>query len=163
MLRVAGSCGFCAGRFPKVRARREKFDVAARACNSLNYACEIGELAPSSDVSRSTFGHKGLCVFDTITEAGMKVMSGFYLHVQLDDIRFAIHFEYDKKSRKDRAEVLMPFGSEVHSQIPIDPADVVAAAKNSGLVLDDYFSHAHLPGWWCTTTGSFFVLRREAE
>ncbi len=139
----------------------QRFDVVVCACNSLNYVSDIADLR---SVFRSVAEHlrpDGLFVFDTITEAGMQLMSGFYLHIQVDDIRFAMHFEYDAKSRKERGEILLPLGSESHVQVPIDPADVAAACRNSGLVLEDHFSSAFWPGWWHTSTGSFFVLRRE--
>ena len=74
-----------------------------------------------------------------------------------------IHFEYDKERKKEKAEVLMPWGIEIHARVPINPEDVSEAAENSGLVIEDYFSSALLPGRWYTGPVCFFVLRRASS
>ncbi len=98
-------------------------------------------------------------MFDTITDMGMQIMSGFYLHAKAQGKRFVMHFQYDKPKRKERVEILMPAGIEVHARIPIDPGDVAEASQDSGLMLEDYFSSALWPGSWHTGSVSFFVLR----
>ena len=139
----------------------QQFEVVVCACNSLNYLTDIAELGSVFQNVAEHLRPGGLFVFDTITELGMRVMSGYYLHITFDETRFAMHFEYDPKSRTERAEILLPSGSENHVQIPIDPSDVKTAARNSGLVVEDYFTKAFWPGWWHTGTGSYFVLRCE--
>lgn len=151
---------FVAGDFRKFQLGRS-FDAAVCACNSLNY---VGNVAELREVFRSVAEHlepDGRFVFDTFTDAGMQMLSGSYLHVKTGGKRFVVHFQYDRKQRKERTEILMPWGTEVHTRIPIDPTDVAEASRDSGLVLEDYFSSCLWPGRWYTGPVSFFVLRSE--
>jgi SAM-dependent methyltransferase len=137
------------------------FDVVVCATNSLNYVRDVAELEA---VLRNVAEHVrpgGLFLFDAYTDAGMRLLSGSYLHFVTGGKRIAMHFKYDRKLRKEEAEVLMPAGIEIHHRIPIDPGDVAAAALHSGLALEDYFSNAILPGWLYTGPFSFYVMRRD--
>ena len=90
-------------------------------------------------------------------------MSGAYLHADLGADRFAVWFAYDAVRRQEEAWVLLKVGVEVHRRVPIDPADVRAAARGSRLRLDDYFSHPLLPGAWGGGSMCVYVLSREAD
>ena len=135
-----------------------RFDAAVCAFNSLNYVADAGELAA---VFRAVAAHLrpgGVLLFDTVTEVAMRMLSGLYLHVEQGGTRFALQFRYDADRRREESVALMPGGDEPHVRVPIDPPDVAAAAKASGLRVDDYFSSAFWPGWWWTGPSCFFVL-----
>jgi SAM-dependent methyltransferase len=139
----------------------QSFDAAVSACNSVNYVGNVAELAA---LFRSVAEHLqpvGRFVFDTTTEAGMKLLNGHYLHVRTKTKRFAIKFKYDNERRKEESAALLPSGTEIHCRIPIDPKDVEEACNGSGLVMEDFFSSALLPGRWYTGTKCFFVMRKE--
>jgi SAM-dependent methyltransferase len=137
-----------------------RFEAAVCSFNSLNYVGDLGELGA---VFRSVADHLrpgGLFVFDTHTCAAMDRVSGMYLHAEAEGKRFAIHFDYDWRRLREKAVVLLRSGVEIHWRIPIDPTDVEAASEGSGLVVEDYFSSAFVPGRWYTGPTCFFVLSR---
>lgn len=110
----------------------QSFDAAVCACNSLNY---VGNIAELQAVFRSVAEHlrpDGVFVFDAFTDLGMQMVSGCYLHVKAPGKRFVLHFQYDRKQRKERAEILMPSGIEVHARIPIDPKNIAVAGQRPG-------------------------------
>ena len=139
----------------------QTFDAAVSGFNSLNYVRDIGELhAVFRHVAQHLEPH-GVFVFDTITRAGMEATAGLYYHVRTPTTRFAIHFSFDASAGRGAAFVHLSSGCERHDRIPLDPADVLQAARESGLVVDDYFSHALLPGRWFTGGVCFFILRKQ--
>jgi SAM-dependent methyltransferase len=149
------------GDFRAFRLDR-RFDAAVCASNSLNYVANTREL---TEVFRSVAEHLrpgGVFMFDTLTEVGEINLSGFYYHVQAGEQRFAIWFAYDPRRRRSTSTVLLPEGVEKHRRVPLDPADVAAAAEGTGLVVDDYFSSSWLPWWLGIGSYCFFVLTRTA-
>lgn len=139
------------------------FDAVVCASNSLNYVANGSEL---SQVFRSVAKHLrpgGLMVFDTITEFGMKALDGVYFHAVADGLRFAIYSAYDPKQRKETSWAIVPTGVEVHRRIPLDPEDILKAAKGTGLEVDDYFSSALIPDHWLRAVASFFVLTKRGD
>ena len=54
----------------------------------------------------------------------------------------------------------LPAGVETHRRVPVDPADVAAAVKGSGLEVADYFSSALMPRGWGPGLIHFFVLEK---
>jgi SAM-dependent methyltransferase len=136
------------------------FDAAVCACDSLNYLADVNEMAW---VFRSVAQHLrpgGLFVFDTITDYGMRWLSSMYLHAEVNGHQFAIQFSYDASERRETSTVLLPRGVETHRRIPIDPGDVAATSRGSGLVVEDYFSSAIIPGRWYTGLRCFFILTK---
>ncbi len=137
-----------------------QFDAAVCAHDSLNYVASANELA---DVFRSVAQHLrvgGLFVFDTITRRGMQDLNGRYLHFEVNGQRFAIHFEYDSCQHTEKSTVMLPAGIEEHCRTPIDPEDVMSASRHTDLEVEDYFSHAILPGKWSVGQRCFFLLLR---
>jgi SAM-dependent methyltransferase len=136
------------------------FDAVVCAFNSVNYVGDISELRA---LFRSVTEHLrpgGRFVFDTTTDAGMKLLSGRYLHVRAGAKRFAIRFEYDEELRKEKSMILLPSGTEIHCRIPIDPSDAEEACHGTGLAIEDFFSAPLLPGRWYIGPTCFFVMRR---
>ncbi len=130
------------------------FDAAVCASNSLNYVADRGEL---SDVFRAVGNHLrpgGLFAFDTTAACGMTSRGYEYLHFASDGHRFALRFSYDNARRVENAIAILPTGVEIHRRIPIDPADVTAAAEGTGLDVADHFSSRGIPGT------VFFVLTK---
>jgi hypothetical protein len=74
--------------------------------------------------------------------------------------RLAIKFSYDAFQRKETSMAILPTGVEPHRRIPIDPEDVKIVAKETGLMVEDYFSSAFIPGRWRTGWACFFFLSR---
>ena len=141
----------------------QPFDAVVCAGNSLNYVADNRELsAVLASVARHLKAN-GLFVFDTYTHEGMQYLSGQYLHADVDGRRFAISFHYDPRQRREKSLLLMPMGIETHRRIPIDPKDVLAAARGSGLEVEDYFSRPIIPGWWFTGLYCVFVLRKRGS
>jgi predicted TPR repeat methyltransferase len=158
-------CGFSqvelvAGDFRDFSLDR-RFDAAVCASNSLNYVSEPCQL---SDVFRAVAKHLnpgGVFTFDAITGDGMLMLNGVYLHVEIAGARFAIHFRYDPEKRQETSEALLATGVEVHRRVPIEPKDVSAAAAETGLRVEDYFSSAFLPGWLNPSWFYVYVLTPE--
>jgi SAM-dependent methyltransferase len=138
-----------------------QFDAVVCASNSLNYVADRTELSQVFQTVAKHLRPGGLFVFDTITEAGKRQMSGLYYHVDVNGSRFVIRFSYDTKTRKETSVAILPSGLETHRRIPIDPKDVEIAAIDSGLVVNDYFSSALFP--WRSWVGieCYFVLSRK--
>jgi len=136
------------------------FDFAVCGCNSMNYVNNIAELRTILVSVAKHLRPGGLFVFDTLTELGMRILSGLYLHVKIGATRFVMRFQYDPEIRKENAEVLMPLGIETHVQIPIDVQDIFDASCNSGLELVDSFSSAFISARRYTGPFRFFVMRR---
>src|SRR5438132_5295706 len=91
------------------------FDAVVCTFNSVNYVCDLAELRALFCRVTEHLQPAGRFVFDTITEAGMNLLSGRYLHVQTKQKRFAIHFDYHQCSRKEKSKVLLPSGTDIHS------------------------------------------------
>jgi SAM-dependent methyltransferase len=150
---------FVAGDFRDFHLDRS-FDFVVCAFNSLNYVGNVAELRSVFSRVAEHLRPGGLFVFDALTEFGMKLLSGSYLHVKIDAMRFAMRFVYDPASRTEWTEVYLPSGTEAHSRSPIDPEDVVEASRESGLLLEDYFSSPFVSGGHYTGPVSFLVMRR---
>jgi SAM-dependent methyltransferase len=136
------------------------FDAAVCGFNSLNYLSDPDELEAVLRVVADHLRPGGVFVFDTVTDLGMRLSSGVYMHVETDGARFALRRTYDAARRRQEVEALMPAGVEVHRRVPIDHEDVVRATQGTELRLDDYFSSAVMPAWLSTATYCFFVLTR---
>jgi len=153
---------FIQGDFRNFELNRQ-FDASVCACDSLNYVASIAELAA---VFRSVARHLrpgGVFVFDTITEFGMKVLTGKYHHIDADGGTFALQFTYDPDFRQEVSRAILPTGIEIHRRIPIDPTDVAEAISDTDLVMDDYFSDSLIPGRWHTDWRCYFVLSKQKE
>lgn len=138
----------------------DRFDAAVCAFNSLNYVPDPGALV---NVFRSVAAHLkpgGLFVCDTITGRGMRLLSGLTFHGEAGRKKFAIRFRYDAGTRRETSMVVLAEGLEVHNRVPLDLADVQAAAAGAGLVLKDYFYHALIPRWLWTGPAGVFVLTK---
>ena len=146
-----------AGDFRTMRLGR-RFDAVVCGFNTLNYLSDPGELRAILQRVADHLSPGGLFLFDAVTDGGMRMLAGGYLHVKAGGGRFAIRLEYDAGRRRETAEVLLPAGVEVHRRVAIDPKDVAAAARATGLRLEDYFSRATVPGWLHTGQVSFYVL-----
>jgi len=147
------------GDFRDLGLDRE-FDVAVCAFNSLNYLHEIGELdRVFTSVSRH-LRPGGVFVFDTNTCVGMRNLSGLQIYHETEGVRWAMYFTFNHHDRVEVATVVLPTGVELHRRIPIDPSDVIAAAHRTGLQVDEYFSHALIPGRWLSGGACFFVLSK---
>ena len=136
------------------------FDLVVCEMNSMNYAAGAGDLGAVLRCVAQHLRLGGRFVFDTTTAAGMRQMSGLYLHAEGVAGRFVIRYKYDLSTRRQRAEVHTPSGIELHERTSIDPAEVATAALGSGLAVEEYFTGALLPGRWYTGTHCFFVLKR---
>jgi SAM-dependent methyltransferase len=136
----------------------QQFDAVVCAHDSLNYIGNANEL---TEVFRGVARHLrvgGLFAFDTITRRGMMDLSGRFAHFEVNGQPLAIHFEYDSCQCKEKSTVLLPGAVEVHRRTPIDPEDVMSASRNSGLAMEDYFSHAMIPGRRSVGQRCFFLL-----
>jgi SAM-dependent methyltransferase len=150
---------FRPGDFRALALGRE-FDAAVCGFNSLNYLNEVREL---DDVLAGVARHLrpgGVFAFDTITHVGMGNLSGAQLFLTTGGVAWEMYFAFDPAARVEVATVVLPSGVERHRRIPIDPADVLAAARRAGLRVDEYFSHALVPGRWLLGGACFFVLSK---
>lgn len=137
------------------------FAAALAMSNALNYVAGRDELATAMRCIAEHIEPGGLFVFDTITERGLRLQSGFYFHGEGNGTRYAIHFRYDPAERRETSVVYLPSGTETHYRVPLDPPDVAAAAGAAGLRVEDYFSFASVPGHWFVGTRCFFVLAKQ--
>jgi SAM-dependent methyltransferase len=138
-----------------------QFDAVVCACNSLNYLADPDELAQILAAVARHLRPGGVFVFDVTTEWGMKCSSGQYLHVLTGPKRVAIHFAYDRVRRRETSHAIMRSGIETHRRVPLGRADVAAAVKGTGLVVEDYFPLSFGLLDMDTDHGMlFFVLRK---
>jgi SAM-dependent methyltransferase len=137
-----------------------RFDAVVCASNSLNYVGGRRDLGRVFAAVARHLRPGGVFVFDAVTEAGMRLLSGQYLHAQVGDRRFAIHFRYNNRRRTETAWVIVPEGVEAHHRTPIEPADVRAVAADAGLTVDDTFTSVLAPWHPGPTHTVFFVLTR---
>ncbi len=134
-------------------------DAAVCASNSLNYLDDAAELAAVFRGVAGRLAPGGVFLFDVFTSAGMRWLAGRYMHVVVDaDRRFAVRFGYDPAARRETSVVLLPGGAETHRRVPVDPADVAAAAAEAGLTVDDAFALPGVPARWYAGRACFFVL-----
>ena len=157
---VHGRVEFVLGDFRDFNLAR-KFDAVTCASNSLNYVADSRDLAA---VFRSVASHLqpgGLFLFDTITELGMRMLSGLYFHADVNGTRFAIRFRYDATDRACKDQGVLAQGVETHLRIPLDPADVEVAARGTGLSIEDYFCNALIPWSWRPGASLFFVMAKK--
>src|SRR5262249_45518284 len=123
--RMCETVEFVVGDFRGFRLSH-RFDAVVCASNSLNYVGCASELVQVFDAVGGHLAPGGVFLFDTYTRKGMRRLSGHYWHSR--DRRFAIHFRFDADHGADESRVLLPSGVELHRRVPIDAADVVAAA-----------------------------------
>ena len=138
-----------------------QFDAIVCASDSLNYVRDLSELGKVFQCVANHLRPGGLFVFDTITERGMRSLSGYYLHAAVNAGRFVINFNFNAVERKEESIVFLPNGVERHHRIPIDPSDVETAAQAVGLVVSDYFTLASIPGRSYVGSRCYFVLTKE--
>jgi len=141
----------------------QRFDAAVSGTNSLNYIEGVHDLNAIFNAVSSHLQPGGWFAFDAFTEPGMRMLSGRFLHVEVQGERFAIRFQYDPKTRRETADVLFASGVETHIRVPIAPKDVQAAAASSGLRLRDYFALPFLPGRWYSGALCYYLLRKEGD
>ncbi len=137
-----------------------RFDAVVCASNSLNYVADHRELASVFSAVAMHLEPGGLFVFDTITELGMRMLSGLFFHAEANGKRFALRFAYDVAHRREKSTVILSEGIETHRRIPLDVTDVDLAARSSGLQVEDYFCSASLSRRRWSGNMSFFVLRK---
>ena len=139
----------------------ERFDLIICGFNSLNHLSDITLL---STMFRTVAAHlevDGLFVFDAITSAGMKRLSGSYLHIRVGDHRFVLRPTFDSVQKRETTDVFMTNGVERHQRIPIDPDAVKIAALSSRLRVDWYFSSMILHHKLRTGPLCFYVLAHQ--
>lgn len=136
------------------------FSAAVSATNSLNYIEKIDELRDVFSAVSAHLQTNGLFAFDAFTQRGMRMLSGRLLHIDLKGRRCIIRFNYDPQQRKEHADVVITSGIETHARIPIEPRDVFAAAKVTGMRVCDFFSLPVVPGRWYTGALCYYLLTR---
>jgi len=154
------SVEFVRGDFRDFELGRQ-FDAMTCASNSLNYVADLRELAGVFSAVAKHLKPGGLFVFDTITELGMRQLSGLFFHAEVNGKRFALRFAYDVAGRKETSIAILASGIETHRRIPLNAADVELAARLSGLRVEDSFCSALIPGRWQAGNMSFFVLTKQ--
>ena len=117
----------------------EHFEAITCVSDSLNYLPEpsaLGEVV--ANVERH-LKQGGVFLLDFLPDAGMRLLSGKYLHHQSAAARFVLSFNYDPQTRRERTFVIFREGVECHDRIALEPADVYAACANSRLTIQDEF------------------------
>jgi SAM-dependent methyltransferase len=134
----------------------EAFDAVICAFDSINYLDDIQEL---KDVFERVGDHLrpgGFFLFDALPAATMRGLAQFDSHSTHNERRYAMCSYFDETTGKSRTLVVFPDGVEEHVRVPIDRADVCAAAERARMVLLDAFSD--LAGF-----RRFYVLRKPAR
>lgn len=137
------------------------FDAAVCTSNSLNYVADRGELRQVLAAVARHLRPGGVFAFDVVTDYGMRLGSLGWAHVTVGGRRFVQGSGYEAAARRETAWVVLPTGLETHLRSPVDRADVLAAAAETGFVVVDQFSHAGLLGGWGKRAMMFHALRRE--
>jgi SAM-dependent methyltransferase len=129
------------------------FDAVVCAFNTLNYVSDEIELHKVFQAVADHLRPGGVFVFDAYTAFGMIGRNKVFSHYGVAETRFVLQCEYDASRRRQKVDVLLPTGVEIHWRIPIDPDDVLRAVEGTGLRVQDYFVHM---GWI-----GFFILIKE--
>jgi SAM-dependent methyltransferase len=136
-----GNVSFVQGDFRTFQLG-EHFDVVVCASDSLNYLQHAGELRRVFERVGRHLRPGGLFVFDVVNERCCYALSGKTRHVEVRGVRCALCFSYDPATRTEEDFALLDAGVERHRRIPIDPEEVYAALRGSGLTVADHFSNA---------------------
>ena len=152
-----GNVSFVQGDFRTFQLS-ECFDVVVCASDSLNYLEHAGELRQVFERVRQHLRPGGLLVFDVVNERCCRALSGKTRHVEIKGVRCALCFSYDAAKRTEEDYALLDAGVERHRRIPIDPGEVHATVRGSGLEVAEHFSNA---GFGLLASGGvkdFYVL-----
>jgi SAM-dependent methyltransferase len=131
----------------------ERFDVAVCAADSLNYLTQSGEM---EEVFRAVGRHLspgGFFVFDAICGTYYRLTTGLTVFMQVGERGCELRHDYDPTTGIDSSAVYFDNGVELHRRRAIEPAQVRAAARETGFDVADAFS----------TDGYrfFYVLRKK--
>lgn len=137
-----------------------QFDAVVCASNSMNYVADRSELRRTFMAVARHLRPGGVFAFDTITEYGSRLLTGWWFEMTVGDRRFAMCSSFDPTTRESVSRVVVAEGVETHQRIAIDRADVRTAVAGTGLVVVDQFSSALPVGGFAPDTFAFHVLRR---
>jgi SAM-dependent methyltransferase len=118
----------------------ERFDLAVCGWDSLNYLEDPADLRL---VLQRVWRHLrpgGLFVGDAVVAFYFSVASQLTVRLGVGDVAFDFVHSYDAATRAAETRVVFDSGVERHRRIPLEPADVRAAAADSGFELLDAFS-----------------------
>jgi SAM-dependent methyltransferase len=157
MLAVARSRADCPGVDFILGDMREfdiarRFDFAVCASNAMNYVADGTELEQVLAAVARHLRPGGVFVFDAVTDHGMRLDAGHWIHMDLGERKLAMRSDYDPAARREKTLVVLANGIEIHQRSPIDRADVVYAAFGAGLAVVEQFSAtspsgSSEPGW----------------
>jgi SAM-dependent methyltransferase len=140
----------------------ERFDAAVCASDSLNYLKEPRELQLVLACVARHLHPGGLFVFDALDDRGMRRYSDRFVAIRLGDRECTIVLRYDPARRVEESLVIFGSDVELHRRVPIEPADVLDAARAANLAVLDWFSIA---GFGLLKYGgirNFYVLRQSS-
>lgn len=126
----------------------QRFDAAVCSSDSLNYLPQPAALADVLGALARHLRPGGLFVFDVLSEAALQKLNGLYFHHRAGGEHFAMSFNYDPQTRRERTDVIFPEGLEQHHRIPIDAADVRPAASDAGYAVIEEFENARRRGFY---------------
>jgi SAM-dependent methyltransferase len=138
----------------------ERFDAAVCAGDSLNYVRNLAELGQVFETVASHLATPGLFICDALTEAQMRQSSG----AETSSGESRCYFRYYPATRQERSVTVFPDAFEEHRRIPLEIADVAAAASQSGFELlevcgdDRGFEAPRYP--FSVERRTFYVMRR---
>lgn len=141
---------------------KKSFDGVTCASDSLNYLHAPAELTQVFDCVARHLNPGGFFVFDALDDWGLRRCSGWYVPIKIDGTECSIVLRYDAEKRVENS--LAVFGSEIelHRRVPIEPADVLEAVKDTGLTVLDWFSVAGFGLLKYSGVRNFYVLQRAA-
>jgi SAM-dependent methyltransferase len=138
----------------------QRFDAVVCGSDSLNYVTEPAELVRVFECVARHLTPRGLFVCDALDDRGMRHYSGKFIPIQLNGTECGIVLRYDPAQRVENAIVVFPSGVESHRRVPIEPHDVIAAARTTGLTVLDWFSIAGFGLFQSGGIRNFYVLQR---
>lgn len=140
---------------------QEKFDAAICGSDSLNYVASTEELAAVFRCVASALKPGGLFIFDVLTERAFKATRNVTVGYKVNGSELQQNFYYDAASRRGECRVSFADGSvESHCRIPLNAAEVQAAASASGLIAKERFSGAGMIGVAPLAMREFWILRK---
>jgi SAM-dependent methyltransferase len=135
-----GSVRFVLGDFCDCQPG-ETFDAAVCGSDSLNYLERPEQLATVFRSVRRVLRPGGLFAFDALGGAGFLARCGVRTEVELGGQRWEHYRFYDPATRVCEDRLVFADAIEGHRRVAIDKGDVLRAAREEGVSLEEHLRH----------------------
>jgi SAM-dependent methyltransferase len=118
----------------------ETFDAAVCGGDSLNYVDRPEQLATVFRSVRRALRPGGLFAFDVLGSAAFRLLGRFRTEAEINGLRLEHYRFYDPVTRVCEARLVVADAIERHRRVAIDLSDVLRAAREEGVVLEEHLA-----------------------